>query len=254
MLRGQLTVYLGAFIIADIDLTFRVDIAAPPPPTPTVRPTAFHDASSSSPISPQAELTPATAIPYDKIFVSYSHQDLDIVRQFEAFGKSLGNDYLRDQWALRSGEKWDDRLLQLIDEANVFQLFWSSNSMWSKYVRWEWEYALKLGRPGFIRPTYWELPMPQSDNPRLPPEELAKLHFYGLLEESGRRRRPCIHSLRITRVAISAGIARSACFEASERSVPALRSGTFFTGTSRSKPNSPSNPTGSELCRGAAFG
>ena len=40
-----------------------------------------------------------------------------------------------------------------------------------------------LGRRGFIRPTYWEVPMPQSNNPRLPPDELAKLHFHGFSEE-----------------------------------------------------------------------
>jgi TIR domain len=176
VLRGQLTVYLGAFILADIDLRFRVNIAAPPPPTLA--------SSSASPTSSQPELTPATANPYDKIFVSYSHKDREIVRQFEAYGKALGNDYLRDQLALRSGEEWDVRLLQLIDKANIFQLFWSSNSMRSEYVRREWEHALALGRPAFIRPTYWEVPMPRSSNPRLPPDELAKLHFHGFYRES----------------------------------------------------------------------
>ena len=39
------------------------------------------------------------------------------------------------------------RLLELIDEADIFQLFWSSNSMRSEYVRREWEHALALGRP-----------------------------------------------------------------------------------------------------------
>jgi len=80
------------------------------------------------------------------------------------------------------------RLLELIDEADIFQLFWSSNSMRSEYVRWEWEHACALGRRGFIRPTYWEVPMPQSTNPRLPPDALAKLHFHGFYEEPPRGR------------------------------------------------------------------
>ena len=74
-------------------------------------------------------------------------------------------------------------MLELIDQADIFQLFWSSNSMNSEYVRREWEHAQALGRRGFIRPTYWEVPMPQSNNPRLPPDELAKLHFHGFSEE-----------------------------------------------------------------------
>jgi cytidyltransferase-like protein len=71
--------------------------------------------------------------------------------------------------------------LELINGADVFQLFWSSNSMWSHYVRQEWERALTLARPNFIRPTYWEDPMPRWDNPKLPPESLSRLHFHSLV-------------------------------------------------------------------------
>jgi hypothetical protein len=178
VLRGQLTVYLGAFILADIDLTFRVDLAAPPPPTPTV----LLATSSASP-TPQPDLTPVTAVPYQNVFPSYSHKDLAIVRQAEIYGRALGHVYLRDRLALRSGEEWEVRLLELIDKADIFQLFWSSNSMKSEYVRREWEHAYALGRRGFIRPTYWEVPMPRSTNPPMPPDELAKLHFYGFYED-----------------------------------------------------------------------
>jgi hypothetical protein len=40
--------------------------------------------------------------------------------------KALGYDYLRDVVHLRSGQPWSDRLLGLINEADIFQLFWSS--------------------------------------------------------------------------------------------------------------------------------
>jgi hypothetical protein len=183
VLRGQLTVYLGAFILADIDLTFRVDTSAPPPPTPTAHPVALLGTSTAPTRSSDPELTPVTAVPYQKVFPSYSHKDLAIVRQAEVYGRALGHVYLRDRLALRSGEEWEVRLLKLIDEADIFQLFWSSNSMRSEYVRREYEHALKLGRSGFIRPTYWEVPMPQSTNPRLPPDRLRKLHFHGFYEE-----------------------------------------------------------------------
>jgi hypothetical protein len=185
VLRGQLTVYLGAFILADVPLAFRVDSAAPPPPTPTVRRTLLAN-SSASPMSPELERTAVTAVPYQKVFPSYSHKDLAIVRQAEVYGRALGHVYLRDRLALRTGEEWEVRLLELIDEADIFQLFWSSNSMRSEYVRREWEHAYALGRRGFIRPTYWEVPMPQSTNPRLPPDALAKLHFHGFYEEPPR--------------------------------------------------------------------
>lgn len=50
--------------------------------------------------------------------------------------------------------------------------------MASKYVRMEWEYALSLSRPNFVRPTYWETPLPEDPAHGLPPETLRKLHFH----------------------------------------------------------------------------
>jgi hypothetical protein len=65
----------------------------------------------------------------------------------------------------------------MIRDADIFQLLWSSNAMRSDYVRQEYEYALSLGRPEFVRPTYWEHPLPQDAAAGLPPEELRALHF-----------------------------------------------------------------------------
>ena len=189
--RGQLTVYLGAFILADIDLAFRVEETAPAPPT-TDQPHPWFPAQMA--VAPaaasSATMGAVTATPYRRVFPSYSHKDLAIVRQAEAYGRALGDVYLRDRVALRSGEQWNERLLELIEEADVFQLFWSHNSMRSDYVRREWEHAVSLRRPAFIRPTYWEVPMPESDHPRLPPEDLAGLHFHGFAELPDEEPRP----------------------------------------------------------------
>jgi hypothetical protein len=108
---------------------------------------------------------------YPKVFVSYSHKDKPIVEQLEQAYKGLGIEYLRDVNFLRSGEKWNPAILAKIDEANLFQLCWSANSKASQYVEQEWRHALGKGRPNFIRPTYWEQPMPA------PPPELADLEF-----------------------------------------------------------------------------
>ena len=159
MTRGRLRVYLGMIILAEVDLALRVDAAAPPATVP----------------GPPA--APDHARPYRKIFASYSHADLEVVRQFELMAQALGDDYLRDLARLRAGDDWDEELLRLIDEADVFQLFWSYNSMRSPHVRREWEYAQSLARPHFIRPTYWEEPLPSSDQPPLPPDSLRRLHF-----------------------------------------------------------------------------
>jgi TIR domain len=80
--------------------------------------------------------------------------------------------YLRDVHFLRSGEEWNPAILKKIEEADIFQLCWSSNTSQSPYVEQEWRHALlHQARPSFIRPVYWETPMPA------PPPELAPLHF-----------------------------------------------------------------------------
>ena len=78
---------------------------------------------------------------------------------------------LRDVHVLRSGEIWDPALLKKIEEADMFQLCWSHNAKKSRYVEQEWRHALQQDRLGFIRPTYWEKPMPD------PPPELSDIHF-----------------------------------------------------------------------------
>ena len=154
--RGALRVHLGALLIADVTLV--VDVGA-----------ATGDAAEAE-----------HARPYRRIFPSYSHRDEAIVRQVEAYARTMGDEYLRDVTQLRAGELWNERLMDFIRTADVFQLFWSHNSMRSPWVRQEWEYALSLGRPHFVRPTYWEDPLPADPAEGLPPERLARLHFYRL--------------------------------------------------------------------------
>ena len=180
VLRGQLTVFLGAFILADVNLAIKLEESAAPPPA----------AQASPGVASPPDFEPAHASPYRKIFPSYSHRDSDIVEQAQRLGAAMGDVYLRDRTALRSGEEWSARLLELIDEADVFQLFWSSHSMRSEYVRREWEYAESLARRNFIRPTYWEEPMPHSDDPLMPPDSLQSLHFHCLTLAASPARRP----------------------------------------------------------------
>lgn len=170
-LRGRLSVFLGSIILAEVSLSFRVDGRAVP-----------------AAVSPPIEADHARR--YRKIFASYSHRDRDVVEQFERFASVLGDRYLRDWVDLRAGEVWSDRLEQLIAEADVFQLFWSSNSMRSSFVQQEWQYALSLNRASFIRPTYWEDPLPSDAAADLPPAELARLHFQRLGWSHGNQHAP----------------------------------------------------------------
>jgi hypothetical protein len=118
---------------------------------------------------------PERSTSYRKIFASYSHQDARIVSDFDSVISALGDRYLVDVRDLRSGEIWNDALERLIDEADIFQLFWSTSSMRSEFCRREWEYA--LARRKQIRPVFWEQPMPRDEQSGLPPAALAALHF-----------------------------------------------------------------------------
>jgi hypothetical protein len=139
--RGRLTVFLGHIAIAEVALSVRVDAESR---------------------APDKVREPQHARAYRKIFASYSHRDIEVVNQFETYARALGDEYLRDWVHLRTGEVWTDRLCQLIEQADAFQLFWSRNSMHSQFVRQEYEHALSLERPSFVRPTYWEEPMPSA--------------------------------------------------------------------------------------------
>jgi hypothetical protein len=152
IVKGQLRVFCGGLILAELNLSIRISWAKT-------------DAADQS-----VELS-GTARPYRKIFASYSHDDSDIVEHVRGYAQAIGDRYLIDYISLRSGETWSPGLERLIREADVFQLFWSQRSMASTQVRREWEYALSLARPSFVRPTYWESPMPAA------PEQLRALHF-----------------------------------------------------------------------------
>jgi TIR domain/WD domain, G-beta repeat len=156
VVRGAVRVWCGPLLLGEVYLAISVTVGAPGARSPAV-----------------AESAPR----YRKIFPSYSHDDRGIVDGFAEAARALGDQYLQDVLALRSGERWRARLPQLIEEADIFQLFWSSNSMRSNYCREEWEHALALRRPLFVRPLYWEDPLPQDPAMGLPPVALRELEF-----------------------------------------------------------------------------
>ncbi|MBE2185084.1 MAG: toll/interleukin-1 receptor domain-containing protein, partial [Anaerolineae bacterium] len=154
--NGSITFSVEGVIVADIPISIFVS----------------PQAQSRSSAAPSGRLSPGVS-PYRAVFCSYSHKDTAIVERVERAIKLLGYTYLRDATTLRSGENWNDALMKMIDQADIFQLFWSSNASKSKYVQQEWEYALKNKgtKANFIRPVYWEEPLPNV------PDALGMLHF-----------------------------------------------------------------------------
>jgi hypothetical protein len=149
--NGVLTFSVEGIIVADVPLSIYV----------------------GETVSPASETANAVSKAYQAIFCSYSHDDQHIVARAERAYKALGLDYLRDVMSLKSGQDWSEELLNLINRADIFQLFWSHTAADSGHVRSEWEHALQVAgwKENFIRPVYWEDPKPTI------PGELKHLHF-----------------------------------------------------------------------------
>ena len=131
--------------------------------------------SASNPLL-EHKMRSQTVTPYQRIFISYSRRDSTVAKSYKIAQTALGNDAFLDVDNLRAGEDWRAALARAIDEADIFQLFWSEHSASSEYCRYEWDYALKVRCPhdnceGFIRPVYWRKPMPS------PPTELGRINF-----------------------------------------------------------------------------
>jgi hypothetical protein len=119
-------------------------------------------------------MTAARVAAYRHTFPSYSRKDEPIVRACEVVVEAGGDRFLRDVRMLRAGEDWAPKLLELINQADVFQLFWSRNAAASQQVEREWRHALTLrsiDRATFIRPVYW------SSKPYPIPTELQPIEL-----------------------------------------------------------------------------
>ena len=152
--NGSVKIYMGPILRAEIPVSIFVQpsgVAASQPDT----------------------FASVVARAYRRVFASYSHRDTAIVRCCETAAQTMGDRYLRDVTLLRSGEQWDERLLDAVTEADIFQLFWSEHAAKSPAVEKEWRRALSLVpvRGQFIRPVFW------SREPYTLPPELAPIHF-----------------------------------------------------------------------------
>ncbi|PWT90736.1 MAG: hypothetical protein C5B55_09265 [Blastocatellia bacterium] len=159
-LSGSMTVFLGSIVIANVNLTIGVD-------------------SNATPVKEKISLDQArSARRVRQVFASYSHKDEQVVAELAHVAPIFGSRFLLDRTHLEPGEDRVEGLQRLIRDADVFQLFWSTNSMKSSEIVDEIKYAAGLGRPGFILPTYWEEPIPRSPEEGLPPPEVDRLQFY----------------------------------------------------------------------------
>ena len=116
---------------------------------------------------------------FEKIFVSYSHQDYDRVKYLVQGFRAQGIDYFFDRDNLRSGDVYSERIFEYIDKADLFMLCWSANARKSEYVGKEIERALSHVYPQVARESETLKIRPISIEPRadFPPSMRDIYHF-----------------------------------------------------------------------------
>ncbi len=123
-------------------------------------------------IDPLIEDAAISTKPYQNIFASYSHHDKAVMQACQDMYRTLGFDASLQVDQMRSWQELSDPVQAGIEQAEVFQLFWSEQAAKSEYVRQEWEYAQRLNRgESFMRPVYWEVPLVK------PPDTLTPFYF-----------------------------------------------------------------------------
>lgn len=114
---------------------------------------------------------------YRRAFISYASSDLDEVLKRVQMLDRCGVEYFQDLIHIEPGARWEKELFRIIDECDLFLLFWSAAAMNSEWVAREVQYAMgrKAGddfAPPEVVPIIIEgPPVPE------PPPELAHLHF-----------------------------------------------------------------------------
>lgn len=159
-LSGQMTVFLGSLVIAEVPLKISVNSLAE---------------SAAEKISLDG---PQSSRRVRQVFASYSPQDEQVVAELARVAPLFGSRFVMDRTHLEPGEDRREGLQRLIRGADMFQLFWSTNAMRSADTVDEINYAVSLERPGFILPTYWEEPLPRSPAEELPPPAIERLQFH----------------------------------------------------------------------------
>jgi von Willebrand factor type A domain/TIR domain len=153
-LLGAVDVHVGEAVVARLPISIRVRMLDEP--------------------AEAEEQATVTARTFEKIFASYAHVDSHIVDACAEVYRALGIYMLIDRTELRSGVNWRETIRGLIEDCDLFQLYWSEAASRSSEVEKEWREAQGLqSRKGdhFIRPLYWDKPLPE------PPGELSYLHF-----------------------------------------------------------------------------
>lgn len=84
---------------------------------------------------------------FNRIFISYAHQDATQVKFLALAYKAQGVDYFYDRDSLAPGDVYEEKIFDYIDQSDLFVLCWSKNAAVSDYVAKEKGRALLRAYP-----------------------------------------------------------------------------------------------------------
>lgn len=84
---------------------------------------------------------------FNRIFISYAHQDAKQIKLLALAYKAQGIDYFYDRESLAPGDVYEEKIFDYIDSSDLFVLCWSKNAAVSDYVAKEKERALLRAYP-----------------------------------------------------------------------------------------------------------
>lgn len=84
---------------------------------------------------------------FNRIFISYAHQDANQIRFLALAYKAQGADYFFDRDSLALGDVYEEKIFDYIDSSDLFVLCWSQNAAKSPYVAKEKGRALQRAYP-----------------------------------------------------------------------------------------------------------
>ena len=84
---------------------------------------------------------------FNRIFISYAHQDAQQIKFLALAYKAQGVDYFYDRDSLAPGDVYEEKIFDYIDSSDLFVLCWSKNAAASDYVAKEKGRALLRAYP-----------------------------------------------------------------------------------------------------------
>lgn len=84
---------------------------------------------------------------FNRIFISYAHQDSQQIEYLALAYKAQGVDYFYDRDSLAPGDIYEEKIYEYIDSSDLFILCWSKNAAASDYVEKEAKRALRRAYP-----------------------------------------------------------------------------------------------------------